>query len=191
MNYHKLAGPDGDGRRTLEALTYSYLGDWIERQRADQRKGKEGADARLGAAQDLQGQFEKILAGEPPYDIFVRWKPMHQQSIGWHPDINDGVRLNMRPFIKAELRSGRKKGAGILRRNPNIKWGKNRGKDPQSLRPKADFPWFWSCKGDGTLKERTDFAGGDDFDGNRWNDLHYTNAFKKSARDCTGIEVTA
>ena len=35
VNAHKLTGPDGLGRRTLEAITYSYLGDWIERQKAE------------------------------------------------------------------------------------------------------------------------------------------------------------
>ena len=67
-------------------------------------------------------------------------------------------------------------GAGILRHKPNIKWGKDRGKEPE--RPKADFPWFWSW--DETAE---DFAGGKKFDGNRWNDCHYTNAFKQAARE--------
>ena len=182
VNYHKLAGEKREGRRTLESLTYSYLGDWIERQKADQKEGKEGADAKLAAALDLQGQLEKILTGEPPYDIFVRWKPLHEQAIGWDPDINDGVRLNIRPFLFAELRKGGKKGSGILRAKPNIKWGKDRGKDPQGLRPKEEFPWFWSFPGDGLSEERTNFAGGKEFDGNRWNDVHYTNAVKKAAR---------
>ena len=43
VNYHQLAAPNGEGRRTLEKLTYSYLGDWIHRQRADQKAGVEGA----------------------------------------------------------------------------------------------------------------------------------------------------
>ena len=43
------------------------------------------------AAMELKNRLEAILAGEPPYDIFVRWKPLHQQPIGWEPDINDGV----------------------------------------------------------------------------------------------------
>jgi hypothetical protein len=47
VNYHRLAAPNGEGRRTLEKLIYSYLGDWIDRQRAGQRAGLEGADARL------------------------------------------------------------------------------------------------------------------------------------------------
>ena len=178
VNAQKLTGPNGEGRRTLEAITYSYLGDWVDRQKADQAEGKEGADARLASAQDLQGQLVKILEGEQPYDIFVRWKPLHEQAIGWDPDINDGVRLNARPFMNAELSKGGKKGAGVLRWKPNIKWNKDRGKEPQSLRPKADFPWFWSCD-DGAV----DFTGGNDFDGNRWNNLHYSIAFKQTARE--------
>jgi len=186
VNAHNLAGNDGEGRRTLEAITYSYLGDWIERQKAGQRDMVEGADARLASAQDLQQQLEKILEGESPYDLFVRWKPLHEQAIGWEPDINDGVRLNIRPFMNAELRKGGKKGAGILRWKPNIKWKKDRGKEPQSLRPKEDFPWFWSCNGDGSETDVTDYtaerAARADFDGNRWNDLHYTRAVKEAAR---------
>jgi hypothetical protein len=100
VNYHKLAAPNGQGRKTLDQLTFTYLGDWIDRQKDDQAKGINGADDRLAAALDLQAQLKKILEGEPPYDIFVRWKPLHQQAIGWDPDINDGVRLNIRPFLR-------------------------------------------------------------------------------------------
>ena len=183
VNAHKLTGPDGEGRRTLEGITYSYLGDWIDRQRADQKEGREGADGLLAAALGLQDQLKKILAGEPPFDLFIRWKPLHEQPIGWNPDINDGVRLNIRPFMKAEIRKGGKKGAGILRWKPNIKWSKDRGKEPIDLRSKLEFPWFWSCPGAGMIEERTDLSGGLKFDGNRWNDLHYTNACKKAARE--------
>ena len=182
VNAHKLSGPDGEGRRTLETITYSYLGEWIDRQREDQKEGKEGADGRLVAALELQDQLRKILTGEPPFDLFIRWKPLHEQPIGWNPDINDGVRLNIRPFMKAEIRKGGKKGAGILRWKPNIKWSKDRGKEPTDLRSKLEFPWFWSYPGDGTMEDRTDFLGGSTFDGNRWNDLHYTNTCKKAAR---------
>ena len=184
VNAHKLTGDNGEGRRTLESITYSYLGDWIDRQKDDQQAMVEGADARLASALDLQQQLEKILEGEPPYDLFVRWKPLHEQAIGWEPDINDGVRLNIRPFMNAELRKGGKKGAGILRWKPNIKWKKDRGKEPQSLRPKEDFPWFWDCKGDGSEDDVTDYtAERADFDGNRWNDLHYSRKVKEAARN--------
>jgi hypothetical protein len=188
VNYHKLAGPKGQGRKTLELLTYTYLGDWIDRQKLDQAEGVNGADDRLVAALDLQGQLKKILVGEPPYDIFVRWKPLHQQVVGWDPDINDGVRMNIRPFLNAQLHKGGKTGAGILRAKPGtIKWTKDRGKEP--LRSKEEFPWFWGWE-ENKPALASDFGSpilgappaGDSFDGNRWNDLHYSRAAKEAAR---------
>jgi hypothetical protein len=174
VNYHTLAG--SNGRRLLEKLTHSYLGDWISRQQDEVKRGVEGADGRLLAARSLKTQLELILAGEPPYDIFVRWKTLHEQPIGWEPDINDGVRLNIRPFMAVDIPGG-KKGAGILRIKPNtIKWTKDRGKEVE--KPIEDFPWFWDWDG-----KTQDFAGGDTFTGDRWNDLHYTNAFKQKARE--------
>ena len=133
VNYHRL------DYANLQKLTYSYLGDWIRQQEADAKADKPGAAERLGAARALEAELVKILEGEPPYDIFVRWKPLKEQPIGWHPDLNDGVRLNIRPFMLAK--DVGKKGAGILRAKPNIKWDKDRGKEPH--RDKADYPWFW------------------------------------------------
>lgn len=175
VNYHKLAEGDGKGRRLLESLTYAYLGDWITRQRDGVKQGEGGADDRLAAALELQKRLEAILAGEPPFDIFVRWKPLHEQPIGWEPDINDGVRVNIRPFLASDLPDGRT-GAGVLRCKPNIKWKKDRGKEPE--RPKEEFPWFW-----GWDEKTEDFLGGSTFDGNRWNDCHYTNKVKQAARE--------
>jgi len=114
VNYHRL------DRKTLEKLTYTYLGDWIERQRAEVHDEKAGAEARLAAARSLQQKLELILEGEPPYDIYVRWKSLAEQPIGWEPDLNDGVRLNIRPFVEA----------GVLRSKFNVKWDKDRGKNP-------------------------------------------------------------
>jgi REP element-mobilizing transposase RayT len=163
------------GRRLLESLTYAYLGEWITRQKDGVKRGEGGAEDRLAAAVGLQKRLEAILEGEPPFDIFVRWKPLHEQPIGWEPDINDGVRMNIRPFLASDLPGGRT-GAGILRFKPNIKWTKDRGKEPD--RPKEEYPWFW-----GWDEKTVDFAGGKTFDGNRWNDCHYTNQFKQAARE--------
>ena len=171
VNYHSLAGPNGEGRRTLEKLTFAYLGDWIARQKAEQKAGKEGADGKLAAAVHLQDQLKMILDGEPPFDLFVRWKSLREQAIGWEPDINDGVRMNIRPFMMAETLNGK----SIFRKAPKIKWEKDRGKEPE--RPKQDFPWFWSWG-----EENDDFMGHRTFDGNRWNDLHYSNAVKEASR---------
>ena len=175
VNYHRLAGPEGEGRRTLEKIAYEYLGDWITRQKAQQAAGEEGADARVAAAVHLQEQLAKIIEGEPPFDIFVRWKPLAEQPIGWDPDINDGVRLNIRPFMAARPLGAKAKKACILRVAPGIEWKKDRGAEPD--RPKAQFPWFWTW--DGTTQ---DFTGGKEFDGNRHNDLHYTRKAKEAAR---------
>jgi hypothetical protein len=169
VNYHKL------DHANLEKLTYAYLGDWIRRQQAAVDTGEAGSDARLEAAKRLQERLKRILDGEPPFDLFVRWKPLSQQAIGWNPDLNDGVRMNIRPFLAMDIPGG-KKGAGILRAKPNIKWDKDRGKEP--VRDKKEFPWFW-----GWDEETIDFKGvGTTPDGNRWNDLHYTNAIKLAAR---------
>jgi len=115
VNYHKL------DKALLERITYSYLGDdWIRRQQDANKRGESGAEARLLAARDLQTKLQAIIEGEPPYDVFVRWKPLEEQPIGWEPDLNDGVRLNIRPFVVAD----------VLRKRPNIKWGIDRGKNP-------------------------------------------------------------
>ena len=122
VNYHKF------GRKGLESLIYTYLGDWIEQQKRELAAGTEGAEEKLDAALALKGKLEKILEGEKPFDIFVRWKKLCDQPLGWEPDINDGVRLNIRPFCEA----------GVLRESAkklNIKWEKDRGKDVDSA------PW--------------------------------------------------
>ena len=131
---------------------------------------------RLAHAEHLRQELIKIREGAPPYDIFVRWKPLHKQAIGWDPDINDGVRLNIGPFMTAQPLGAKAKNACILRSTPKIKWEKDRGKEP--TRDKEDYPWFWGWDG-----ASADFAGGVEFDGNRWNNLHYSNAFKQAARD--------
>lgn len=175
VNYHRLAGPDGQGRRTLEKIAYEYLGDWITRQKAQQAAGAEGADARVAAAVHLQEQLAKIIEGEPPFDIFVRWKPLAEQPIGWDPDINDGVRLNIRTFMTARPLGAKAKKACILRTAPGIEWKKDRGNEPD--RPKDQFPWFWTWD-----EDSQDFLGGPKFDGKRHNDLHYTRKAKEAVR---------
>jgi hypothetical protein len=114
VNYHKL------DHGKLQKLTYTYLGqDWMERVRGEVRDEVPGAEARLAAAAELKRKLELILEGGPPYDIYVRWKSPNEHPIGWNPDLNDGVRLNIRPFVEA----------GVLRAAPNINWAKDRGRD--------------------------------------------------------------
>ena len=138
--------------------TYTVLGDWIARERQGAKAGERSAEDRLAAAEALQQRLALILECEPPHVVFVRWKPLHEQPIGWEPDLNDGVRTNIRPFVEA----------GVLRKNPRIQWTKDRGKEPESLRPKAQFRWFSK---DGQFTRE------------RLKDVHSTNADKRSARD--------
>ena len=159
VNYHKLT------HAQLEKLTFAYLGDWIRRQQNAVDAGEAGSDAKLQAAKELQSKLKLILDGEAPYDLFVRWKSLSQQAIGWNPDLNDGVRMNIRPFAEAD----------ILRKKVKIKWEKDRGAEPK--RDKAEYPWFW-----GWDEEKQDFAGGREFTGERWNDCHYSIDFKRRAR---------
>ena len=156
VNYHML------DKAGLERLIYTYLGDWIRTQQSGMASGEDGAQERLAAAEVLKRELEAILEGEAPYDIFVRWKPLAEQSIGWNPDLNDGVRLNIRPFMKA--RDVGKKDAGVLRWKPNVKWTKDRGKDVESA------PWY-------TLGLEYEGKEGD-----RINDHHLTLADKQTAK---------
>lgn len=114
VNCHKLDVAN------LNKLIYTYLGEWIRTQRAAEESGTSGASARLVAALELQRKLEDIRDGEPPYDIYVRWKTLHEQPTGWNPDVNDGVRLNIRPFVMA----------GVLRSRVNVSWNKDRGRNP-------------------------------------------------------------
>lgn len=146
VDYHRL------DYKNLETLIYTYLGAWIARQRQDIASGVDGAAERLAAAQRLQRNLELINTGEDPYDIFVRWKPFVRQSLGWDPDLNDGVRLNIRPFVTAHVLRNDKKP------ELNISWDKDRGKDVESA------PWFKV------------------FGGDRINDYHTGLKEKKAAR---------
>ena len=158
VNYHKL------DYKALEALIYTYLGDWISRQKRDADNGVDGAQEKLAAAETLKKRLELILVGEAPYDIFVRWKPIEQQPTGWNPDLNDGVRLNIRPFLSVP--DVGKKGAGVLRDKPkSLHWEKDRGSDVPSA------PWYeLGLQYGGKV-------------GDRINDHHLSLADKRKARE--------
>ena len=115
VHYHRL------DRALLQRLAYTHLGDWIAHARGA------GQTVEHERATRLQQDLARILAGETPHDIFVRWKPLHRQPVGWAPDLDDGVRLNIRPFMEAK----------VLREQPRgIAWGKDRGTDV------ASAPWY-------------------------------------------------
>jgi hypothetical protein len=158
VNYHTF------DHAKLERLIYTYLGDWIRTQEHDVKGGIDGADILLNAALNLKDKLEAIKKGEKGLDIFVRWKSAAEQAIGWNPDLNDGVRLNIRPFLNVS--DVGKKGAGILRGKPTMHWNKDRGTDVESA------PWF--------------NLGPEKFDekpGSRINDHYLSLADKKQARE--------
>ena len=78
VNYHKL------DHKALESLTYAYLQDWINAQSAAAKGGKTGADLRLQAP-GLAGEAQAHTGRRAAHDIFVRWKPIEEQPIGWNP----------------------------------------------------------------------------------------------------------
>ena len=110
------------------------LNDWIARL---------GDDPRAEAARILQQRLVLILEGEKPYDIFVRWKPLARQPLGWDPDLDDGVRQNIRPFLTAGVLSGI---------TDKILKSVDRGKDVPSA------PWYPLFKGERRNDHHTTLA---------------------------------
>lgn len=158
VNYHRLT------TQTLSKLIYTYLNDWIDRQRRAVAANEPGAQGRLEAATKLRAKLIAIAEGEPPYDIYVRWKSLAEQPIGWQPDLNDGVRMNIRPFVEA----------GVLAAKVNVKWGKDRGADP-AIR---DEPLLAEAA-TRDLRDRIARHASTD----RHNDLHFSNDEKRRARE--------
>jgi len=106
--YHRLS------RDTLTRLRVTYAGDRLARLRADQQHAKDHADAR--AVTDLQVQIEDVedfrrtleaieRGDELRHRIRCRWKD--ETDAGrpgpYAPDIDDGVKVNIRPFQESGL----------------------------------------------------------------------------------------
>ena len=132
LNYHKL------DQKKLDKLIFEYLGQWIRQQERAVKKGEEGAEDLLIAANELKEKLELIKKGEPPYNIFVRWKSIGKQPLQWNPDLDDGVRMNIRPFYRAD----------ILRHDFSINWNKDRGKEP-----KGSYWWNQVQESDVSVEE--------------------------------------
>lgn len=131
VHYHRF------DQASLRKLTYTLLGDWLARAKA------ENNTLRYEKGREFQQKLERILEGEKPYDIFVRWKSLAQQPLGWDPDLDDGVRQNIRPFIKA----------GVLTHDlSKILKDKDRGNDVPSA------PWYDVFKGERRNDHHTTLA---------------------------------
>lgn len=106
--YHRLS------RETLQRLRAQYAGSLIERLRAEQERARaRGENGRVTEIQlqiedveEFRSRIEKIERGdELKYRIRCRWKG--EESTGrpgpYAPDIDDGVKVNLRPFQEAGL----------------------------------------------------------------------------------------
>ncbi len=130
-HYHRF------DQANLRKLAYTLLGDWLARAKAENNV------LRYERGRELQQKLEKILEGEMPYDIFVRWKSLAELPIGWDPDLDDGVRQNIRPFILAD----------VLNHNlSKILKDKDRGKDV------ASAPWYDQFNGERRNDHHTTLA---------------------------------
>jgi hypothetical protein len=122
VNYHRL------DRGNLDRLIYTYLGDWLREQEAGLARGAAGAEQRVAAASVLRDKLLAIAHGKPPYDVYVRWKRTAYRRLDaappWAPDLDDGVRMNIRPFVEA----------GVLRAKFTIGWGPDAGREPDGTR---------------------------------------------------------
>ncbi len=63
---------------------------------------------------------DKERQWEPLLPALRERLPLDKQPVDGEPDLNDGVRLNIRPFVTA----------GVLRGRFTINWSKDRGTNP-------------------------------------------------------------
>jgi hypothetical protein len=106
--YHRLS------RETLQKLRVTYAGDRLARLRADQQHAKERGDAatvtQLQVAIEDVEAFRQTLADieqgtELRHRIRCRWKGETEAGRPgpYAPDIDDGVKVNIRPFQESGL----------------------------------------------------------------------------------------
>ena len=165
VNYHKLAEGDGKGRRLLESLTYSYLGDWISRQQDGVKRGDGGAEDRLAAALELQKRLVAILGRRTAFRPF-RSLEAHRGTVH---------RLGAGHQRRCATQYPPLHGPGSTRRQERRRHPARQAEHPLEERPRQGtdprpgaIPWFWE---NGT------------FTGERVNDVHFTNAEKRAAQE--------
>jgi hypothetical protein len=106
--YHRLS------RATLQKLRTQYAGNLIQRLKAEQERAKQRNDAQavtrlqlqIEDVEDFRARIEAIERGdELKYRIRCRWKDETEngRSGPYEPDIDDGVKVNIRPFQEAGL----------------------------------------------------------------------------------------
>lgn len=106
--YHRLS------RETLQKLRAQYAGSLIERLRADQERARARGESnrvteiqlQIEDVEEFRSRIEKIERGdELKYRIRCRWKGEEETGRPgpYAPDIDDGVKVNIRPFQETGL----------------------------------------------------------------------------------------
>jgi len=106
--YHKLS------RATLQSLRSQYAGGLIGRLQADQARARTRGDMaatnrcqdQIDDVEEFRSRLEGIERGdELQYRIRCRWKGEEETGRPgpYAPDIDDGVKVNIRPFQEAGL----------------------------------------------------------------------------------------
>ena len=61
-------------------------------------------EAKIADVQDFDDRLRRLLEGrEREARIWCPWKAADEQPVGWQPDINDGVRVNIAPVQRLGL----------------------------------------------------------------------------------------
>ncbi|MDR1314562.1 MAG: hypothetical protein LBQ12_12950 [Deltaproteobacteria bacterium] len=129
INYHKLSC------QLLSTLNDVYIAGWVKLQEIGISNKEPGAKARQESAKGLMKRINFIMHGDAPLDVFVRWKTFDEQPTSFCPDVDDGVRVNIRPFAIPYVWVGIKKSSGILRDKVNLDWNSDEGDFPPTSEP--------------------------------------------------------
>lgn len=103
VHYHKF------NRDRMAKLRSQYLREAIETFRREAAlANKEGrADhriewqSRLEEARELDRRLQQVQEGEGGFGIETPWKTPAERPLGWDPDLDDGVKVNIAPLQKA------------------------------------------------------------------------------------------
>jgi hypothetical protein len=107
--YHRLS------RATLQKLRAQYAGGLIARLRGEQERARQRPDSvgevsklqlQIEDVEEFRNRLEKIERGDGlRYRIRCRWKGEEAEGRQgpYAPDIDDGVKVNIRPFQEAGL----------------------------------------------------------------------------------------
>jgi hypothetical protein len=102
-HYHKF---DRNRFAKLRAQHLLEAIDTFRREAALADKEGRAADrvawhARLEEAQDLDRRLQQVQEGEGDFGIQTPWKTPAERPLGWDPDLDDGVKVNIEPLQKA------------------------------------------------------------------------------------------